>query len=42
MPYGVAVGCSNNSFRKNREKGTNFDTSPKDDTLKQKWTQNIK
>ena len=42
MPHGVAVGYSNNSFRKNREKSTNFDTSPKDDTLEQKWTQNIK
>ena len=24
MPYCAAVGCSNNSFRKNREKGYNF------------------
>ena len=24
MPYCVAVGCSNNSFRKNREKCTGF------------------
>ena len=42
MPYCVAVGCSNNSFRKNIEKGTSFYSFPKDDTLKQKWIQNIK
>ena len=42
MPYCVAVGCNNNSFRKNREKGTSFYSFPKDDTLKQKWIQNVK
>ena len=42
MPYCVAVGCSNNSFRKNREKDTSFYSFLKDDTIKQKWVQNIK
>ena len=42
MPYCAVVGCSNNSFRKNREKSTSFDSFLKDDTLKQKWIQNIK
>ena len=42
MPYCIAVGCRNNSFRKNREKGKSFYSFPKDDTLKQKWIQNIK
>ena len=42
MPYCVAVGCSNNSFRKNREEDTSFYSFPKDDILKQKWIQNIK
>ena len=36
MPYCVAVGCSNSSFRKNREKGTSFYSFLKDDSLKQK------
>ena len=42
MSYCVVVGCSNNSFRKNREKGKSFYSFPKGDTLKQKWIQNIK
>ena len=42
MPYCVAAGCSNNSFRKNKEQGTGFYSLPKDDTLKQKRIQNIK
>ena len=42
MSYCGAVGCSNNSFRKNREKGTSFYSFLEDDTLKQKWIQNIK
>ena len=42
MSYCVAVRCNNNSFRKNREKGTSFYSFPKDNTLNQKWIQNIK
>ena len=33
----VAVGCSNNSFKKSRKKDRNFYSFPKDDTLKPKW-----
>ena len=42
MLYCAAVECNNNSFRKKREKGARFYSFPKDDTLKQKWIQNIK
>ena len=40
MLYCVALRCSNNSFRKNSEKGTSFYSFPKDDN--QKWIQNMK
>ena len=40
MLYCAALRCSNNSFRKNREKGTSFYSFPKDDN--QKWIQNMK
>lgn len=42
MPYCVAVGCNNNTFTKNREKGISFYSFPKDNLLRQKWIQNIK
>ena len=42
MPWCVAVGCSNNTFRKNREKGVSFYNLPKDESLKNKWLVNIK
>ena len=42
MLHCVADGCSKNSFMKNREKSASFYSFPKDDTLRNKWTQNIK
>lgn len=42
MPWCVAVGCSNNTFSKNHEKGIRFYNFPKDKTLKRRWIANIK
>ena len=42
MPWCVAVGCSNNTFTKNRDKNVSFYKFPKDKALEKKWMQNIK
>lgn len=42
MPLCVAVGCSNDAFSKNREKGVSFYSFPKDENLKKRWLANIK
>ena len=42
MPWLVAIGCSNNTFSKNREKGVSFYSFPKDKNLKKTWLANIK
>ena len=36
MPLCVALGCSNNAFSKNREKGVSFYSFPKDENLKKR------
>ena len=40
MPWCVTVGCSNNTFSKNCEKGVSFYSFPKD--MKKRWLANIK
>ena len=42
MPWCVAIGCSNNRFSKNREKGVSFYSFPKEENLKKRWLANIK
>ena len=42
MSLCVAVGCSNDAFSKNREKGVSFYSFPKDENLKKRWLTNIK
>ena len=42
MTWCVAVGCSNNTFTKNRDKNVSFYKFSKDEALEKKWIQNIK
>ena len=42
MPWCVAVGCSNNTFFKNCEKGVSFYSFPKVENLKKRWLASIK
>ena len=42
MPLCVAVGCSTNTFSKNREKRFRFYSFPKDENLNKRWLANIK
>ena len=41
MVWCVAVGCNNNSIKKDHEK-VSFYTFPKDESLKKRWIANIK
>ena len=42
MPWCIAVECSNNTFKLNRNKNISFYSLPKDKDLKKRWLQNIK
>ena len=40
MPWCVVVGCSKNTFSKNRKKGVSFYSFPKDENLMKRWLAN--
>ena len=42
MTWCVAVGCSSNSFKKNRVKGLRFFQLPRNESLKKRWLHNIR
>lgn len=42
MVYCAAVGCDNNTFKKNRKLNISFFSLPRDEDLKKKWITNVK